>query len=234
MGEPLIDRRELSRAVRSGLRNGRRVGRKVWRSRAVTVLLVLVLAVAVRALSVRQKLDTQRWGAVRTVVVAKFSFAEGHRLEANDLAERPLPLAAIPDLALSTAKLAEGRTLRVPVTAGQVLSDLAIGAPKARALLGSIGPDRVAIAIPTQAPRPPVQLGDHIDVHPAAGPATQPLGAPAQPVGAAADWRKNWPGDFVVVAINEQAVTVAASPAQAQRLVEALQSGPVLVALRGR
>jgi SAF domain len=232
MGEPLIDRRELSRAVRSGLRNGRRVGRKVWRSRAVTVLLVLVLAVAVRALSVRQKLDTQRWGAVRTVVVAKFSLAEGHRLEANDLAERPLPLAAIPDLALSTAKLAEGRTLRVPVTAGQVLSDLVIGAPKARALLGSIGPGRVAIAIPAPAPRPPVQIGDHIDVHPAAGPAT--AGPADQPFGAAANWRENWPGDFVVVAINEQAVTVAASPAQAQRLVEALQSGPVLVALRGR
>jgi hypothetical protein len=227
MEDAFIDRRELNRAFRSGVRNGRRVGRRIWRSRAVTVLLLLLLLGAVRALSIRQQLDTARWGAVRTVVVAKFSFAEGHRLEANDLAERPLPLAAIPDLSLSTIKLAEGRTLRVPVTAGQVLSDLTIGAPKARALLGSIGAARLAIAIPTSGPRPPVQLGDRIDVYSLGSAADQPLGAgPDEPSKTA--------GNFVVVAVTEQAISVAASPDEAKSLVEILRSGPVLIALHGR
>ena len=209
------------------MRSGRRVGRKIWRSRAVTVLLLLLLLGAVRALSIRQQLDTARWGAVRTVVVAKFSFAEGHRLVANDLAERPLPLAAIPDLSLSTIKLAEGRTLRIPVTAGQVLSDLAIGAPKARALLGSIGVSRVAIAIPTSGPRPPVQLGDRIDVYSLAGAPDLPLGAGPNEPGKTA-------GNFEVVAVTEQAISVATSTDEAKSLVDLLRSGPVLIALHGR
>ncbi len=232
MEEPLLDHQELSRAVRAGVRSGRRVGRRMWRSRAVTVLLVLVLLGAVRALSIRQQLDTQRWGAVRTVVVAKFSFPEGHRLEANDLAERPLPVAAIPDLSLSHANLVEGRTLRIPVTAGQVISDLAIGAPKARALLGTIGADRVAIAIPTSGPRPPIQLGDRIDVHPLSAPADLPLGAQAGKPGA--ENARSEPGNFVVVAVNDQAISVATPASEVQRLVEILRSGPVLIALRGR
>jgi Flp pilus assembly protein CpaB len=227
MGEPFIDRFELNQAFRSGVRNGRRVGRRIWRSRTVTVLLLILLLGAVRALSIRQQLDTARWGAVRTVVVAKFSFAEGHRLEANDLAERPLPLAAIPDLSLSTIKLAEGRTLRVPVTAGQVLSDVTIGAPKARALLGSIGAARVAIAIPTTGPRPPVQLGDRIDVYSLTSATDQPLGAGPDEPGKIAR-------DFVVVAVSEQAINVATSPDGAKSLVDILRAGPVLVALHGR
>jgi hypothetical protein len=231
MGEHLADRHELSRVFRSGLRSGRRVGRRLWRSRAVTIVLVLALLGSVRALSIRQRLDTQRWGAVRTVVVAKFSFAEGHRLEANDLAERPLPVAAIPDLALSEASLAQGRTLRIPVTAGQVLSELAVGAPKARALLGTIGPDRVAIAIPTSGPRPPVQLGDRIDVHPLSNPVDQPLGSTANSQDRQA---RTDSGSFVVVAISEQAISVATPTAQVQQLVDLLRSGPVLLALHGR
>ena len=227
MGEPFVDRHELSRAFRSGLRSSKRVGRRIWHSRAVTVLLLLLLVGAVRALSIRQQLDSARWGAVQTVVVAKFSFAEGHRLEANDLAERPLPLAAIGDLSLSTTKLAVGRTLRIPVTAGQVLSELAIGAPKARALLGSIGAARVAIAIPTSGPRPPVQIGDRIDVYSLTTASDQPLGAgPFEPGKTA--------GDFVVVAVSEQAINVATSSDEAKRLVEILRSGPVLIALHGR
>jgi hypothetical protein len=231
MGEPLVDHRELSRVLRSGVRTGRRVGRRVWRSRAVTVALVLVLLGSVRALSIRQQIDTQRWGAVRTVVVAKFSFTEGHRLEANDLAVRPLPVAAIPELALSKANLAEGRTLRIPVTAGQVLSELAIGAPKARALLGTIGAERVAIAIPTSGPRPPVQLGDRIDIHPLSNSTDQPLGMLGKPEDNQAPIE---PGNFVVVAISEQAISVATPKAQVQRLVNILRAGPVLIALRGR
>jgi Flp pilus assembly protein CpaB len=228
MGEPLFDHHELSRVFRSGVRNGRRVGRRIWRSRAVTVLLVFVLLGAVRALSIRQKLDTQRWGAVRTVVVAKFSFDEGHRLTSNDLAERPLPLAAIPDLALSRSQLAEGRTLRFPVTAGQVLSVPSIGAPKSRALLGTIGADRVAVAIPTPGPQPPVQLGDRVDVHPLSTPPDQPLGARERLTTQAG------PGNFVVVAVSDQAISVATPTGEVERLLEILRSGPVLIALRGR
>jgi hypothetical protein len=227
MGEFSADQQELSRVLRSGARALRKVGRKIWRSKAVTVLLVLSLLGATRALSLRQKLDVARWGAVRTVVVAKFSFPEGHRLVANDLAERPLPVAAIPELALTKTDLAEGTTLRNPVTAGQVITQLAIGAPKARALLTSIGTDRVAIAIPTSGPRPPIQLGDRVDVHSLSGPTDQPLGASASPPA-------DKTGNFVVVAVNEQAVSVATSTADAQRLVEVLRAGPVLVALRGR
>lgn len=227
MGEPLIDRRELSRVLRLGVRNCRRVGRRMWRSRAVTVLLVVLLLGAVRALSIRQQLDQQRWGAVRTVVVAKFSFPEGHRLQANDLAERPLPVAAIPELSLANANLAEGRTLRIPVTAGQVLSDLAIGAPKARALLGTIGADRVAIAIPTSGPRPPIQLGDRVDVHRFSNPADRPPGATAGVM-------EPEMGNFVVVAVSDEAISVATPASEVRNLVEILRSGPVLVALRGR
>ena len=230
MPEPLVDRRELSRLVRSGFRQTRRVGRKVWHSRAVTVLLVLVLLGAVRALSIRQQIDTQRWGAIRTVVVAKFSFAEGHRLEANDLAERPLPIAAVPDQALVELDLVEGRTLRVPVTAGQVLTDVAIGAPKARALIGSIGPGRVALAIPTSGPRPPVQVGDRIDVHASTSPLNEPMGLA---LGSAAS-NVHATDDLEVVSVNDQSITVAAPSAQVQPLVTLLGSGPVLVALHGR
>ena len=231
MNAPVVDRNELSRVVRSGLRNVRRISRRIWRSRAVTVALVLVLLGAVQGLSIRQKIDHQRWGAVRTVVVAKFSFAQGHKLESNDLAERPLPVAAIPHLALTKQALATGRTLRAPVTAGQVLTEVAIGAPKARALLGAIGEGRVALAIPSSGPRPPLQIGDQVDVHTMSSSPDLPLGA-AVDVGLAI--KQNAPIDLVVVAVSEQAVTVAAPRTDIQRLVEVLRSGPVVITLRGR
>jgi Flp pilus assembly protein CpaB len=227
MGEFFGDQQELIRVLRTGVRALRRVVRKIWRSKAVTVLLVLALLGAARALSLRQELDMARWGAVRTVVVAKFSFPEGHRFVANDLAERPLPVAAIPALALTKTGLAEGTTLRNPVTAGQVLTQPAIGAPKARALLASIGTDRVAIAIPSSSPRPPIQLGDRVDVHPLSTSADLPKGAMASPP-------TDPIGNFVVVAVSEQAIIVATPAAEAQQLVNVLRSGPVLIALRGQ
>ena len=233
MSEPLVDRDELGRVLRSGFRSARRTGRRVWRSRAVTVVLVLLLLGAVRGLSIRQQIDNERWGAVRTVVVAKFSFAQGHKLEANDLAERPLPIAAIPDQALPDSALVTGRTLRTPVTAGQVLTQVAIGAPKARAILGAIGEGRVAVAIPSAGPRPPVQIGDHIDVHTMASSAELPLGAELGAVGdigGGIGSAKN----LVVVAVSDQAVTVASPADEVQRLVEVLRSGPVVISLRGR
>jgi SAF domain len=251
MGEPLLDRHELSRVLRVGLRDGRRICRRMWRSRAVTVLLLLVLLGGVRALSIRQRIETRRWGAVRTVVVAKFAFSEGHRIVAHDLAERALPLAAIPAQAIATLELAKGRRLRTPVTAGQVLTDVVIGAPKARALLSSIGQDRVAIAIATSGPRPPIQLGDRVDVHSITSAADQPLGAiatrtpvePDQPNQPDQPGALNQPDvsnqlkepeDLVVVAVTDQAISVATPTAEVQRLVALLRSGPVLIALRGR
>jgi Flp pilus assembly protein CpaB len=224
----------------------------------VTVLLVLVLLGAVRALSIRQHLDTQRWGAVRTVVVAKFTFPEGHRLEANDLAERPLPIAALPDQAIVMLEVAKGRTLRAAVTAGQVLTELVIGAPKARALLSSIGANRVAIAIATSGPRPPIQLGDRVDVHSITSAVDQPLdaitAASAESAASVAfvasvessvgsvessdSKRLNGPSQrnegLVVVAVTDQSISVATPASEVPQLVELLRAGPVLIALHGR
>jgi hypothetical protein len=235
ISESLVDTEEVRRMVRTGFRTVRRILRRVWRSRAVTVVLVLVLLGAVRALSVRQQIDTQRWGAVRTVVVAKFSFNAGHRLEANDLAARPLPIAAVPDQAIISESLVKGRTLRAAVTAGQVLTEVALGAEGARALLGSIGAERVAVAIATSGPRPPVQIGDHIDVHSLANAIDQPLGSLPSTEDKAAISDSHLPtDDLVVVALNDQSISVATPKSQVPSLIAVLSSGPVLIALHGR
>jgi hypothetical protein len=76
-----------------------------------------------------------------------------------------------------------------------------------------------------------VQLGDRIDVHPLSNLVDQPLGSPPKAEGTQAATE---PGNFVVVAISEQAISVATPTAQVQQLVNLLRAGPVLLALHGR
>ena len=217
ISESLVDTEEVRRIVRTGFRTIRRILRRVWRSRTVTIVLVLVLL-----------------GAVRTVVVAKFSFKEGHRLEANDVAERPLPIGAVPDQAINSEGLVKGRTLRAAVTAGQVLTEVALGSQGARGLLGTIGAERVAVAIATSGPRPPIQIGDHIDVHSIASTVDQPLGSPAPRENKTGSNSHRPTDDLIVVALNDQSITVATPNSQVPSLIAVLSSGPVLIALRGR
>ncbi|WP_157720278.1 SAF domain-containing protein [Friedmanniella luteola] len=74
----------------------------------------------------------------RTVLVAAHELAGGSVLTAADLQRRPLRAADLPAGALTAAEQAVGRAVSAPVAQGQVLTPLALVAPRAGPASGRV------------------------------------------------------------------------------------------------
>jgi Flp pilus assembly protein CpaB len=205
------------------VRARRAVARPGVRRLAVAVLAVAT-ALTVTGLVRAAEAARDRWGDRRPVVVAVRDLAPGEVLEAGAVETRDLPVAAVADAAVAEAPV--GAVVRQPIAAGEpvVASRLAPHGLTGTAAL--VPPGRRAVAVPTgPALRPPVVVGDLVDVVVVLpGEADAVTSAePAFPLveGAA------------VVAVGDEAVTVAVPRAEASRLAWAVGTGSVVLALVG-
>ena len=205
---------------------------RAWRRRssfawwATAAALAIVTGTVVRAAMLRSSALLDELGPMREVAVVVAPVDAGEVVDGEDLALARRPSTMMPDGAvvdLDDVDAPSGRVALVPLVPGEVLvaSKLApAGLRGAAALL----PDGMrALAVPAgPAGRPPVSVGDHVDVLVTLG-----AGDGSTVVVAEA---------AVVVALDDEsdAVTVAVSPDDAPAVASAITAGTVTLALSGR
>jgi Flp pilus assembly protein CpaB len=155
-----------------------------------------------------------RFGDVRTVLIAKRALPQGAVVRAVDVVDRAMPAAFIPDGRLETQPV--GRTVVVPVAAGEVLLASKLAPAGLSGVAALLRPGERALALPAGPGTPPLSLGNRVDVL-----ATAPDGSAADVVARAAR----------VVGVDERAVTIAVHPDDAPAVAAALAAGTVTLAL---
>jgi Flp pilus assembly protein CpaB len=140
----------------------RALARTVTR-RVVVIVAVVVTAVAVSGMLRSAEQTRSRWAETRPVVVARRDLAPGDVVDAGAVAARDVPVAAVAEAATDVVPV--GAVVRYPIAAGEpvVASRLA---PDGLTGVAALVPDgERAVAVPTgPAGRPPVQVGDRVDV----------------------------------------------------------------------
>jgi Flp pilus assembly protein CpaB len=193
--------------------------RRIWHSRIVTAILVVIALISIRSIQRQAASAADRWGATRQVFMARQTIRAGDALTANNVQLRAVPLALLPAGAVSSSALVIGRSLRRDIAAGEMITASALGKIHQRSVIAITGPDRVGVALPNPSARPPIEVGDLVDVVSL----TVNASMPNQTV-----------SSVEVVTQTEQAITVAASEQQAQQLVQILAAGPITILLRGQ
>ena len=194
--------------------------RGVWWAAAV------VLAVASAAVVVRATGDAdaarRRWGSTRAVAVAVAPIDAGIAIDASAVAVRDVPAGLVPDGALGTVP--DGRVALAPIVAGEVLVEARLAPAGLSGPAALVPPGWRAIAVPSGAGPgpPPLAVGDRVDIFATflAEAGTEP------PTVAVAE-------DALVVAVDDEGVTVAVPEVDAARVAFATTAGAVTLALRG-
>ena len=195
--------------------------RRIVRSRVVVWSLALAVGWASASVVASARDEGRSWGRRRRVAVAVRSVAEGSAITAADLALRSLPVALIPPGAIGSVTGLVGRIARSPLFAGQALVHEQIAGPRLSATRVLIGRGRRGVAIASGDARPPLRVGDRVDVIAGRG-----VGDGPGPVGVVAT-------NAEVVAVADRSVTVAVADHDAVTVADAMSSGPLLFALRG-
>lgn len=160
------------------------------------------------------------WGARSPVVIATRDLEPGHTLRAGDVRTIELPAAATPPGAL--ARVPSGRTVRALVLEGEVVTRRRLSESGARGVAALLPEGTRAVAVPIEpGSAPPLLVGQLVDVV-AAG-----VGADG---GTAAEVLA--PG-VPVVAVSEQAATIAVEPQDVRPVVAALAAGAITLAVAG-
>lgn len=165
-----------------------------------------------------------------TVLVAAHRLDGGTRLNAGDLSTRRIPTALLPDRAMTDAGRAVGRTLVAPLTAGSVLTDIALLGSRPSARAGSV---IVPLRISDPAVVGLLRVGDRVDVvagDPETGRGARVVAQQVRVVTipkAAVDGSALDPG----TAESSSLVLVAATPAEATLLADAAAGSQITVLL---
>jgi pilus assembly protein CpaB len=85
------------------------------------VALVVAMGSGLAVLQLLQAAQAEARPSTITVLVASASFPEGHRLSADDVEPREMPVAAVPADVFTTVDSIVGRVTRVPVFRGETL-----------------------------------------------------------------------------------------------------------------
>lgn len=162
-------------------------------------------------------------GRTETVAVSTRPFEVGAELGADDVVWRALPLAAVPDDALTRGEdhPVAGRVVRDPIGANEVLTHARVGPDDVSGPTALVPAEHRAVAIPISLGVPPVEVGDRVDVV-ATG---ESFDGRVEGVTLARRAR--------VVAVDEEQVTVAVPTRAAPETVAALTTGAVTVVLVG-
>jgi Flp pilus assembly protein CpaB len=193
--------------------------RRIVRSRILLWALAITVGWATANVVARAREEGRSWGRRQAGVVAVVPVRAGVRVRRSDVATRSVPVALLPPDAVGSTAAIVGRVARVPLSVGQIIVGAQMAGPRQSTTEVLVGAERRALAVATGDARPPLQLGDHVDV--IAG-----RGAGAGPDGVIA-------ADAEVVHVAERSVTIAVGAEDAVALARAMASGPLLLALRG-
>lgn len=205
---------------------------------AVVLLTCLVFVAQFRAMDAAR----QRWTDTRVVAVARRDLPPGQVVEGGSVELREVVSAAVAPAALDEVPV--GSVVRYPVAAGEALVGSRL-APEGLTGIAALVPDgERAVALPVgPAARPPLQVGDRVDVLAVLAldvPLTEV--EPEPPVEGTEEEEED--GDTagsvmplveraVVVDVAEEAVTVAVPSAMASAVAQVVTQGAVVLTLTG-
>jgi Flp pilus assembly protein CpaB len=178
--------------------------------------LALVSGVVTAGVVARANDVASSYGDRRLVPVAVRDLASGDEITEADVDWRSLPVDLIGGTVLEQPV---GRTVVAPVLRSEVVVTERVGPEGIRGPMAIAPEGSRAVAIPVREARPPVVLGDHVDV-----------------VGVTLDGlarSRRIASDAVVVAVTEEAVTVAVHPDELAATARAVLEGSAVVALVG-
>lgn len=195
----------------------RRMLRRLRTSLALRWLAVAAAAGLVAAEASRLSTDAAAeraaWGSSAPVVVALGDLQVGDVVGPGDVSVDEWPEAVIPPGAVATPPV--GRVVTAPIVEGEAVVAARLAPAGLRGAAALIPDGFVAVAVPASssygAPAPPLELGDRVDV----------LAPDVVADGA------------VVVAVDDDAVTVAVPSADAADVADAVAASIVTLALRG-
>jgi len=187
---------------------------------AFAVLLALAVTVVHRTTASAAD-EHQQWGATRSVAVARNRIAMGTTIDAGDVEQRRWPVALVPDGAVDGTPA--GRTAIATVEAGEAVLASRL-APEGEHGMAALVPDGWrALAVPVAPTVLALGVGDHVDL--IAGFDVGDASTDRSPSLVVAR-------DAIVVAVDEQRVTVAVPDDDAERVAFAIVAGTVGPALR--
>ncbi|HEX4818854.1 MAG TPA: Flp pilus assembly protein CpaB [Acidimicrobiales bacterium] len=187
---------------------------------ALAALLALAFAVLHRT-SASAADERRQWGATRTVAVARHHIAMGSTIDAGDIESRSWPLAMIPDGAVES--VLAGRTATATIEAGEAVLATRLAPDGVHGMAALVPTGWRALAVPVAPTVLTLAVGDHVDL--IAGFDIGNATSDRSPTLVVAR-------DAVVVAVDEQRVTVAVPDNDAERVAFAIVSGTVVPALR--
>lgn len=182
----------------------------------VVAALAVAAGVAVHRIADTAARARDRWGASRAVIVALRAIPPGGALDLTNTESRRLPLAAVPDAALD--HLGPGAVASQPIDAGEVVVHSRVGRGGLGPIAALLPPNGRAVALGGRGPRPPVHVGDHVDVVAIGGDGHQ-----GELVARAA----------LVVQVDDQSVVVAVTAAELPGVAAAALDGSAVIAITG-
>jgi len=187
----------------------------------VLAALLAVAATVVHHTTARAADERRQWGATRTVAVARHRIATGSTIGAADVESASWPLAMVPDSAVDTVP--DGRTTTATIEAGEAVLTTRLAPEGLHGVAALVPEGWRALAVPVAPTVLALAIGDHVDL--IAGFDVGNASADRSPTLVVAR-------DAVVVAADEQRVTVAVPDEDAERVAFAIVAGTVVPALR--
>jgi Flp pilus assembly protein CpaB len=185
-------------------------------------ILIALIAVSIFQRAAATAMDARRqWGHERTVFVARHRIAIGEVVDAAAVETVSWPAGVVPDGAVDAAPL--GRTVVAAIEPGEAVLDARLAPRGLRGVAALVPPGSRALAIPVGPAVVALSVGDHVDL--IAGFDVSAASADQAPAFTVAH-------DAVVVAVDEQRVTVAVRTADAEAVAFAIVAGTVVPALR--
>jgi Flp pilus assembly protein CpaB len=184
--------------------------------------LVAALALTTGAVVAGTTDDARRtanaWGDRERVAVARHAIEPGDLIHGDDIDWRDLPRVALPH---HPATEVVGRVATAPFFAGEMLVAERLAPDGSCAVAAQVPSGRRAMAVPSTRGAPPLEVGDVVDLVAVVDPAASGIG-PARVASAAS-----------VVAIGDEAVTVAVEVDEVGDTAFAISTGAVIIALAG-
>jgi pilus assembly protein CpaB len=203
----------------------RRSGLAWW---AVAVVLAVVTGTVVRGSLDRSAAAAARFGHVVPVPVVADAVEVGDVVEAGDvrIERRPSAMVPVGELADLGSVGGRGRVALVPLVPGEVLLASKLAADGLRGAAALLPDGMRALAVPGgPGGRPPLQIGDRVDVLATTTAAVEAVGVPTVVVAEAA----------LVLAVDEASdtVTIAVAVDDAPAVAYAVTAASVTLALTG-
>lgn len=179
-----------------------------------------------------------RYGDPIRVAVARRAIVAGSTIEAGDVEMRDLPSRAVPPSALRSRSI--GRAVRHNVATGRVLIDDDLGTAGTSGTAAALPAGTVALAVPTPTGSLRLSTGDHVDLIeiPTDGDVPEVAGteddtATSGTALAGSPVAGILTRDAVVVAVDDDSITVGVDDLDAARVAAAVVHGSVVPVLRG-